>query len=169
MTVTEQDLGAVRRTGETVEIVFLRRYARPIEKIWAALTVPERIADWFADVELLEPRLGGAIHLHFPEVNVRIQGRITEFDPPHVLTWTWPKPEGGESTVTFRLERDGDGCRLTLIEAGLTPKDGPGNAAGWHAHLEALEDAADGKRTPWAKLIEREQAVNQIYKDRAPA
>ena len=169
MTVMDQDLGDVRRTGDTVEIIFHRRYARPIEKVWAALTVPERMADWFADVESLELRLGGAIHLYFPEVDYRIQGVITALEPPRRLTWTWPQPDGTESTVSFELEPDGAGCRLTLIERGLTLSQGAGNAAGWHAHLEALTDACDGVRTPWATLIEREKAVNQVYKDRAPA
>jgi len=168
MTLADPDLGAMRRTGDTVEILFHRRYARPIEKVWAALTVPERIADWFAEVETLDLRLGGAIHLSFPEVNYRIQGVITVLEPPRRLTWTWPREAGGESTVSFDLEPDGDGCRLTLTERGLALSEGAGNAAGWHAHLEAMQDAIDGVRTPWSKLLEREKVVNQVYKDRAP-
>lgn len=169
MSIAAAELGEVRRTGETVEITFHRRYARPIEKVWAALTVPERIADWFAEVVTLDLRLGGAIHLHFPEVDYRIQGEITAYDPPARLAWTWPKPEGDVSTVTFELQADGEGCRLTLIERGLTLAKGTDNAAGWHAHLEAIEDACDGVRTSWARLLEREAAVKQVYKDRAPA
>ena len=168
MTLADPDLGAMRRTGDTVEIVFHRRYARPIEKVWAALTVPERIADWFAEVETLDLRPGGAIHLVFPEANYRIQGVITVLEPPRRLTWTWPHKDSGESTVSFELEPDGDGCRLTLTERGLILSDGAGNAAGWHAHLQAMEDAIDGVRTPWSKLLEREKVVNQVYKDRAP-
>ena len=168
MSLAEHDLGQMRRTGERVEITFHRRYARSIDKVWAALTVPERIADWFAEVETLDLRLGGAIHLRFPAVDVRIQGVITAYEPPRRLTWTWPHAEGGESSVSFQLEPDGDGCRLTLVESGLKLSDGPGNAAGWHAHLEAVEDACDGVRTSWATLLEREKAVNQAYKDRAP-
>src|ERR1051325_9631239 len=106
MTVAEQDLGTVRKVGETAEITFVRHLARPIEKVWAALTVPERIADWFAEVETLDLRLGGAIHLRFPEVDVRIQGVITAYEPPRRLTWTWPHAEGGESRVSFELRSE---------------------------------------------------------------
>lgn len=168
MSLAKDDLGDVRRTGDTAEITFQRRYARPIEAVWAALTVPERIADWFAQVETLDLRLGGAIHLHFPEGDYRIQGVITAYDPPRRLSWTWPQADGTVSTVSFTLEPDGDGCRLTLVEAGLALSQGAGNAAGWHAHLSAVEDAADGVATPWAEVIAREKRVNQIYKDRAP-
>ena len=168
MHVAEHDLGAMRRTDETVEITFVRHLRRPVAKVWAALTVPERIADWFAEVVSLDLRLGGAIHLRFSEVNYDIRGLVTELDPPRRLTWTWPQPDGSDSAVTFALEPDGDGCRLTLIERGLTLSQGAGNAAGWHAHLEALEDACDGCRTSWDTLLEREKRVNQTYKDRAP-
>jgi uncharacterized protein YndB with AHSA1/START domain len=170
MTVTiDQDLGDVRRTGDTVEIVFHRRYARPIEKVWAALTVPERIADWFAEVETLDLRLGGAIHLAFPGDHAKIKGVITAYEPPQRLAWTWPQQDGSTSTVTFQLEPDGADCLLTLIESDLTLSQGAGNAAGWHAHLEAMQDAVDGMRTPWSTLVSRAKRVDQFYKDRAPA
>lgn len=168
MSLMTEDLGDMRRTGDTVEITFHRRYARPIEKVWAALTVPERIADWFAEVEALDLRLGGEIQLAFPGDHAKIRGVITACEPPRRLAWTWPQPDGTESTVTFELEPDGDGCRLTLTERGLTLAQGAGNAAGWHAHLEAIEDAADGVRTPWSILLKRVEPVRQIYADRAP-
>jgi len=169
MSVVEQDLGTVVRTpGDTVEITFVRRLAKPIEKVWAALTVPERIADWFAEVEALDLRQGGAIHLRFPEVDYRIQGVITVLEPPHRLTWTWPQKDGTESTVSFELEPDGAGCRLTLVERGLGLGQGAGNAAGWHSHLEGLEDACEGRRTPWSTVVAREKLVNQTYEDRTP-
>jgi uncharacterized protein YndB with AHSA1/START domain len=37
-------LGEVRKTDDGDEPTFERRLAQPIEKVWAALTVPERIA-----------------------------------------------------------------------------------------------------------------------------
>jgi uncharacterized protein YndB with AHSA1/START domain len=169
MTLATEELGEIRRTGETVEITFRRRYARPIEKLWAALTVPERIADWFAEVETLDLRLGGAIHLSFPGDLAKIRGVITAYEPPRRLTWTWPQPDGSESVVSFELEPDGAGCRLTLTEGALTFSQRAGNAAGWHAHLQAMEDAMEGRRTPWATMLQRARAVNQAYEDRAPA
>ncbi|THD77411.1 MAG: hypothetical protein E7812_15895 [Phenylobacterium sp.] len=165
MTLIDQDLGEVRRTGETVEIVFHRRYARPLEKIWAAITVPERIADWFAHT-VIE---GDWIGFNFPEADYRIEGRIVANEPMRVFAWTWPNDDGSDSVVRFDLEADGDGCRLTLTQSGLAPKGGANNAAGWHAHLAGLEDAADGVKTPWAKVMERETPLNPVYKARAPS
>jgi hypothetical protein len=45
--------GVIRKTDNGYEIVFVRRLAKPIEKVWAALTVPERIADWFTDMRFI--------------------------------------------------------------------------------------------------------------------
>ena len=165
MSVESEALGEVRRTGETVEIVFRRRYAKPIEKVWAALTVPERIADWFAESTIE----GDRIRIHFPEPHYSIDGRIVVNEPMRAFAWTWPGPDGTDSVVRFELEPDGDGCRLTLTHTGVPLKDGAGNAAGWHAHLAGLADAAEGRTTAWATVLERERPLNPIYKARAPA
>lgn len=164
-----QDLGQIRRVGDSAEIAFQRQIARPMEKVWAALTVSERIADWFAEIETMELRLGGSIHLYFPEVNYRIRGTIVAFEPPRLIARTWPKADGFQSTVRFELTPAGEECLLTLIETELVWAEGSGNGAGWHAHLQALEDACDGVCTPWARLVEREQAVSAAYKALAPA
>lgn len=162
MSVADPALGDVRRTGDTFEVVFHRRYARPIEKVWAALTVPERIADWFCEVEVEALRVGAPIRLYFPEVDHRVAGEITAYDPPRLFAWTWPQ-DGRPAEVRFELARDGDGCRLTLTQGGLSPKDGLGVAAGWHAHLEGLERAADGVRFTWAEVVAAEKAVSKAY------
>src|SRR3990167_8178808 len=41
-TMNEERLGSVSRHGDTFELVFERRIAKPIEKGWAASTGPER-------------------------------------------------------------------------------------------------------------------------------
>lgn len=166
MTVIDHELGEITRRGDEATIVFHRRLSRPLAKIWAALTAPERLTDWLAETR----RDGDRLHFYFTGADVRAECRIVKDEPMRSFAWTWKQPDGSESLVRFDLEPDGDGCRLTLTESDLKAADkGAGNAAGWHAHLEALEDAADGVFTPWDKLIERERRVNQLYRDRAPA
>ena len=168
MSVMDEDLGEVRRTGDTVEIVFHRRYARPIEKVWAAVTVPERISDWFAETRIE----GDRIEFYFTGADARVSGRIVICEPMKTVAWELDGLAGsgtGPTTVRIDLEPDGDGCRFTLTESGLQPAQGAGNAAGWHAHLEAVEDAADGVATPWSRLIERVEPVRPIYAARYPA
>lgn len=156
--------GTVRRTEAGYEIVFVRRLGKPIHKVWAALTVPERIADWFADLRFMpELRLGARTELRFLENDPShevIHGEVVALDPPRVIAWTW-----GQGVVTFELAPEGDGCRLTLTSRG-PGRPHPNEMAGWHTHLEGLEGAADGVRRAWS--AERE-AVHQRRYDAALA
>jgi uncharacterized protein YndB with AHSA1/START domain len=153
--------GEVRKVGDRYEVTFVRRLARPVEKVWAALTVPERLADWLANAEV-DLRVGGRFALYWEAHDYRMAGVITELDPPRALAWTWPSPEHPESLVRWILEPDGDGCRLTLHQTGLSAPPVRGVAAGWHTHLEGLPGAVDGLNTPWR--AEREREVAQLYR-----
>ena len=158
------DVGEVTRTGDTAQLVFRRRYARPLEKVWAALTTPERISSWFAQttVDRLEP--GGTLRFDFPEENYRSLARIEIVEPMKTFAWTWTELDGSNpSLVRWDLEPDGDGCKVTLTHSGLPLKDIANVGPGWHAHLQAIEDAADGVRTPWSGVRERERLVNALY------
>src|SRR5690349_23625463 len=80
-------LGEVTMTGDTLEVVFHRRLRFPVEKVWAALTVPERLADWFAEA-VVDLRVGGSIDLDWGGRN-QAKMRITVCEPPHHLAWIW--------------------------------------------------------------------------------
>jgi uncharacterized protein YndB with AHSA1/START domain len=147
-----------------VEIVFHRRYRQPVEKIWAAITVPERVADWLADMKVE----GDRVRFTWGEADYSMEGRIVTNEPMRTFAWTWPNEDGSESVVRFDLEPDGTGCRLTLTQSGWQLRQGAGNAAGWHAHLEGLADAAEGRKTAWATVLEREKPLNPVYKARVP-
>jgi uncharacterized protein YndB with AHSA1/START domain len=164
MMIDNQANGVIRKTGDTYEIVFVRRLKRPIEKVWAALTVPERIADWLANVTI-EPdlRVGARFALRFKLNDYQMSGEIVALDPPRLIAWTWPDPENpsAASAVRFELEPDGDGCKLTLTNGALVRDDLENVAAGWHTHLEGLESAADGVFYAWN--AEREAIHEQRY------
>ena len=155
------DLGRIiARDNGRYDVVFERRIARPVEKVWAALTIPERIADWFTEAEL-DLRVGGHYRLSFAWENYAISGVIIELEPLRRLTHTWPDKEHPDSVVRYELEPDGEGCRLTLTQTALgrTHFD---VLPGWHTFLEALPGAADGVRTPWSP--ERDRATAERYR-----
>jgi uncharacterized protein YndB with AHSA1/START domain len=160
MTLIADSLGLVRQTGDGFELTFERRFALPVAKVWAALTVPERIADWLAEAEV-ELRVGGVFRLLFPSHNYAMEGRIVELDPPRVVAWTWPHEKHPDSVVRWQLFPDGTGCRLVLTQSRLQRPELPDVAAGWHTHLECLPGAADGANTPWK--AEREREIRALY------
>lgn len=166
MTPVQHDLGKITRHSETVTVVFHRRYARPIEKVWAALTVAERISDWFATTTIDRLAPGGTIDLDFKDENYRSTGTITICEPMRTFAWTWSELDGSKmSLVRWDLEPDGDGCRVTLTHSDLSPSEGADVGPGWHAHLQAIQDAADGVETPWSTVRARADAAKPLYAD----
>ena len=163
MIETQESPGQVTVTDDALQVVFHRHYARPIEKVWAAVTTPERLADWLADAEI-EMKPGGKIRLNWNNGARSMEGRVLVCEPPTAFAWSW-ELDGRETVVRFDLKPDGDGCWLTLTHSGLSPKAGSGAGvrAGWHAHLEGLPDAIEGKKTAWATKTARQEAVSSLY------
>jgi uncharacterized protein YndB with AHSA1/START domain len=161
--LSDAPLGEVAVAGDEVTLTYRRRYARPIEKVWAAITTPERLADWLAASEV-ELKAGGVIRLNWNQGMHAMEGRVIAYDPPRIVAWTW-LIDGRETVVRFELEADGDGCKLTLTHAklALNGSQASGVRAGWHAHLEGVPDAIDGKATPWTVKQAREAALASAY------
>lgn len=157
------DLGTVTRHGDRFDLAFVRRIAKPIETVWAAITTPERIADWFTTVEL-EPRVGGLYRLSFGEEAT--DGEIVAFEPPRLFAHTWPHPEHPDSLVRYELEPDGDGCILRFSQTALRAAH-LDSLGGWHIFLGAIEGAIDGRRHNWTQAAE--DAVMVLYRDRLAA
>ena len=153
-------LGLVRSADDGFELTFERHISKPTEKVWQALTLPERIADWLTEAEV-DLRIGGLFRLNFPDHSYAMEGRIVELDPPRLIAWTWPHAQHPASIVRWELTPEGEGCRLVLTQTGLKRPELPDVAAGWHAHLECLGGALDGLSTPWR--AEREREIRTSY------
>ena len=157
--------GVIRKTDDGYQVLFVRRLNKPIEKVWAALTVPERIADWFTEMRFIpDVRLGARVELFFPDDDPPYRmtnGEVVAFEPPRLFAWTWPEVDHPNSVVRCELTRDGDGCVLRFSQSGMGTKWLAGTASGWHVFLEGLEGATEGVRTPGS--IEREMALRPAY------
>ncbi len=166
--MTMQDLlrgapkGEVTVKDDRLQVVFRRRYGKPVAKVWAALTTPERLADWLGAAKV-DLRVGGALQLSFAN-GKSIELRITRVEAPHVLGWSW-RLDGLDTSDLFEHAAEGEGCRLTLTHSGLSARQGQGAGvrAGWHAVIEGLADCLDGRATPWALKEQREAAVTPLY------
>jgi uncharacterized protein YndB with AHSA1/START domain len=163
--------GVIRETDDGYDVIFVRRLRKPIEKVWAALTVPERIADWFAEMRFTpELRLGARVELRFPDDHPPYEitkGEVVAFDPPRLFAWSWPETDHPNSVVRCELEPDGDGCVLTFSQSGMGTMHVIGTASGWQVFLDGLEGAAEGVRTP--ADLEREMALRPAYEARLAA
>lgn len=118
--------------------------AEPAEA-WAALTVPEQIAEWFTDASPLGP-VGTAYRLDFGDGSV-VEGVVTEVEPGRRFahTWAWADAEPGQQTlVSWTVEPLGNGgSRVSLVhdgwsEAGLDGTARDEHEGYWAGYLEDL-------------------------------
>jgi uncharacterized protein YndB with AHSA1/START domain len=155
----------------------------PVERVWEYLTDSEKRGKWLASGEL-EPRVGGRVELKFLhsslsphveetperfkkyECGVGFVGRVTRYEPPRLLSYTWAgEKEGEDSEVTFELSPQGEKVLLTITHVRLAdPTTQADVASGWHAHTGILLDNLEGKtpRPFWSTWL----ALEQEYKKR---
>ena len=126
----------------TPELVLTRRIAKPIDKVWAALTIPARLADWMGVEWLSDPATplseGARFDYRFANTDMVSEGRVLRFEPPRVLEHSWFENQPPANVVRWALEPDGEGCILTLTHRFGMVDDAPRTAAGWTMILDAL-------------------------------
>jgi uncharacterized protein YndB with AHSA1/START domain len=138
-----------------------RRLNHPVERVWAAITEPSEIEAWWgrANVDL---KLRGSMRIEWLNGDVTMPATITELDPPRVLEIEG-EPHG---TLRFELRPDGDATVLTFVARSEIPAEFRSKVlAGWHFHLDALEDFVDhGTRVDWPNWpTDRWQAIHDEH------
>jgi uncharacterized protein YndB with AHSA1/START domain len=133
----------------------------PVEIVWAVVTEPEHISEWFSDAVEIDLRPGGAARLHWDRYGV-VNGRVEQVEPPHFFSFRWvvprepdaPVTDGNSTLVEFSLSAEGDATRLTVVESGF--RDLAGTEEENQGHV-------DGHRRGWAsELGELEQYVRDL-------
>jgi uncharacterized protein YndB with AHSA1/START domain len=112
---------------------------------WAAVTVPERIAEWFTDASPLG-EVGTAYRLDFGDGSI-VEGVVTELEPGRRFshTWAWADAEPRQETVvSWTVEPlPGGGSRVTLVhdgwaEAGVDEASRDDHEGYWSGYLDDL-------------------------------
>jgi len=122
--------------AETKTLTLQRRFDVSPEELWAALTEPERVREWFAPVAI-EPRVGGRFRADFDEEQW-VEGTVSEWDPPKRFAHSWSYVGGEPGTVAYEIAPEGDGSSLTFTHSGIAPEAVSAIGPGWHAFLDAL-------------------------------
>ncbi len=96
-----------------------KTYPHRPERVWRALTDPVAMSRWLMQNDFA-PRVGHRFQFRSkPQRGWRgiVDCEVTECEPPKRLTYTWlGDPTWKEPTiVTWTLEPDGTGTRLTLL------------------------------------------------------
>lgn len=152
--MTRFPLGAFAAVdAERTELVFTRRYAAAPEVVWAMLTDPAKTLMWWAKVRG-NAKTGSSFDLKW--LNVKDEGhgietdwwygRVIEADEPRILEIS----NSMHGRIRIELEPDGDGTRLLFRNTVAVPAEVVlMSLAGWHVHLDHLQEALEGKSVDW--------------------
>jgi uncharacterized protein YndB with AHSA1/START domain len=152
-------LSEMTRIDRTIEIA-----ARP-ERVWRALTDPRELSDWFQVTIDGEIRAGNEVWMtstHKGYEGQRFAVEFVELTPPRRMVWRWHPgavdaavdySQEARTTVTFTLEAEGRGTRLSMAETGfdeitLTRRAAVyrDNNQGWDEVLGQLQTHVEAKR-----------------------
>jgi uncharacterized protein YndB with AHSA1/START domain len=106
-----------------------RRLRHAPEKVWRAVTEPERLADWFPTTVRVELREGGAV-----DFGEGPAGTVTDLDEPRLFAFTW-----GDDHLRWELHPEGTGTRLVLLHTFTDRAGAASFASGWHTCIAALD------------------------------
>lgn len=144
--------------GTETVVRFERLLPGSIERVWAFLTSSEHLTGWLGG-GTIEPRVGGAVNI----ADGHIRGVVTQWKPPHLLTYTWNVFNPGEtaspypeSYVTFELQQRGDAVLLTLTHRPIGDGFEAQTLMGWHTILDLLSALLHGRQPePREVIMER--------------
>ena len=111
-------------------------YATGIHDLWSAITSPERLARWIAEVDG-DLRVGGEFRAAFTS-RWTGTGVVEECDAPHRLRVRTQQPGEAPTVMEARLSAEEVGTRLIIEERGLPLAEYADHGAGWQVHLEDL-------------------------------
>ncbi|GAA4199054.1 SRPBCC family protein [Microbispora amethystogenes] len=129
-----------------------RRLSHPREKVWRAITEPERLGRWFPfTVDEMDLRVGGKIRFGG---GMTLDAEITELDPPRVFAFvqrsTPEAPREGDNLLRFELSpEENGGCLLVFTQVFDDRPAAASYASGWQVCLDALEAVVAGRAPEW--------------------
>jgi len=123
-------------TSEGRSVLRMQRWlAHPPEKVWRAMTEPDRLAEWFPAKVFPQLRVGGKVEFEFGD-----DGVVTELDPPRLIAYTW-----GTDHLRWELAAERGGTQLALVHTFDDRAGAASFGAGWHTCIVALDLALDGR------------------------
>jgi len=157
-----QTVARFRAGKPGMEISLTHRYRQPIEKVFAALSTPERIADWMGVEWSGDPpplTSGSNFSYRFRNSDMTSVGKVTAYQAPRLIEHTWFENIPPAASIRWELEPDREGCVLTVTQSYPGKDDGARNGAGWTMIIGQLDAWLAGEpfapRVGWSELRDR--------------
>ncbi|WP_029150853.1 SRPBCC family protein [Microbacterium indicum] len=152
MSTAPSPTGTIERTADGGRVRFERRLAFPIGEVWAAITEPERLGDWWPPMAAeitVDLREGGKIVFEWPDVDFpTMEFEITRLDAPNLLEHTHTSPG---FWMRWELESVDSGTRLgaTYSVPDIDMAIRRGDVVGLHYSIDRLAPALAGAPVGW--------------------
>lgn len=134
----------------------------PIDRVWRAVTDPEEFGQWFR-VKLDTPFAVGEMArgriTHPGYEHLKWEVKVVRMEKPRLFAFEWhpyaidPNVDYSKeppTRVEFRLEPNGDGTRLIIVESGFDripahrrDEAMRGNESGWAAQMDNIRAHVD--------------------------
>jgi uncharacterized protein YndB with AHSA1/START domain len=147
--MTERTLSTIRPEAGHATVHVEDVYDTTVDDLWSAVTVPERLARWIAEVDG-DLRVGGTFRIRFTS-GWEGTGEVVSCEPPHRLRVSNRETDGSSTVLEAVVTAEGDRARLVVEEHGLPLDGAEPYAAGWQVHLEDLGAVLAGReRSDWS-------------------
>ncbi|QCB94315.1 SRPBCC domain-containing protein [Cellulomonas shaoxiangyii] len=122
-TETGTETSTETSTPTGTDRVYRVHVAASPEAAWAALTEPDRTRAWyFGTAAVTTWEVGSTVEYVDGDGTPQIRGVVLAHDPPRTLSHTfvavWAGEPDDQGVLTWTVEAEGDGCRITLVHAG---------------------------------------------------
>jgi uncharacterized protein YndB with AHSA1/START domain len=155
-------LGTLRSENGVGVVRIEDRLDAAIDEVWSALTEPERLAQWYGDVEG-DLRVGGAFRAHVFASGWEGTGRITECEAPRRFATASQEPGRPESVHTVTLTADGDQTVIVYENLSVPPNLLWAYGVGEQIHVEDLGAHLAGReRNDESRWGELEPAYREL-------
>ncbi len=132
-------------TNNTAAIERQLTIEAPIAKVWAAITDPKQVSQWFGETAEFEPK-PQALGWFGWQQHGQFALRVEQVEAPTRFAWRWmadkdvPFNEQDSTLVEFHLTAiDNQSTLLSLRESGFkTPESRQDNVGGWAEELADL-------------------------------
>lgn len=152
-------LGTFERRGAQIDVRFERRYRRPLESVWKALTEPERLSDWMGQ-SYVEPFVGGRYETMLDGLKP-MRGRVRIWQPPTLLEYDFRNDHAPASVARWELSPAGDGTLVIFKHSGMPYANSNLMLPGWHTYLIHLGAVLAG--TPQGDFNDAWRKLQDVY------
>ncbi len=136
-------LGEISICADEAEAIFSRTLQHPPGVVWAALTSPDKLAQWLAPGEI-QLFLGGHVDLDFGDSGIVIHSQVSAYAPGRLLEYSWSGSGDILRPLRWELSPADVGTYLSLTLNMPASEDVARSCAGWEAHLEMLAATLEG-------------------------